>query len=81
MEQALKWLKQSTWHAVSECGRYEMRGKFDPNGNFWNAFLVSTGQLICASSDKAFVKGRCEAHASGKSLDIHQPKIASVDAS
>lgn len=71
MGQDLKWVKQSTWHAVSECGNYEVRGRFNPDGNFWNAFHVPTGRLVCASGDKEFVKAVCEAHAISGTVNIN----------
>lgn len=45
----------------SDCGKYFVRGGYI-DGNFWRAFEVATGKLIVASSDKVFVKLRCEIH-------------------
>ncbi|MGQ0836342.1 MAG: hypothetical protein ACT4O5_15760 [Gammaproteobacteria bacterium] len=59
----MNWLKQSTVHYVSEDGRYEMRGGYHANGNFWNAFYVPTGELLYANHDKGIVKELCQRHA------------------
>lgn len=48
--------------ANSDCGRYRVQGGY-ADGNYWRAMHVPSGKLIVASSDKEFVKLRCELHA------------------
>jgi hypothetical protein len=65
----LKWIAESVGESRSDCGNYRVRGGY-VDGNFWRAFEVATGRLIVASSDKEFVKWRCETHASNIGDDL-----------
>lgn len=57
----MEWIRKSLNEASSDCGRYRVRGGY-VDGNYWRATFVPTGKLIVASSDKEFVKLRCEMH-------------------
>jgi hypothetical protein len=58
----LKWIATSEAEVRSECGKYRVRsGHID--GNFYVATCLPTGAIVVASSDKDFVKLRCELHA------------------
>lgn len=53
------WVKTGTESYESEDGRFRVRGGYD-DGNYWRAIEAATGRLVVASSDKEFVKLRCE---------------------
>lgn len=67
----MKWLDSSKFNALSDCGRYELAGRYI-NGNFaWRGRVIQTDELVASSQDRGFVELMCELHAAA--LDAQVP--------
>lgn len=48
---------------TSECGRYEIAGRYDGGYFAWRGRATDNDHLVCSSADREFVKLTCATHA------------------
>lgn len=61
---SIAWIEKR-FQALSECGRYELRGVYVDGRFEWRGRLVATDELIAASWDRSYVDELIERHARG----------------
>lgn len=59
----LLWQPVTSFQSLSDCGVYELTGRYTDGHFAWRGRVVETDVLVQASADREFVERCCERHA------------------